>query len=56
MPSDHNRLIAALPAKDRKRLLARCETAELVLGETLCERGESLGIKREQDHRFMYFI
>jgi Rrf2 family transcriptional regulator, iron-sulfur cluster assembly transcription factor len=24
--------------------------------KTLCERGESLGIKREQDHRFMYFI
>jgi DNA-binding IscR family transcriptional regulator len=22
----------------------------------LCERGQSLGIKREQDHRFMYFI
>ncbi|MBJ6726985.1 RrF2 family transcriptional regulator [Geomesophilobacter sediminis] len=24
--------------------------------KTLCERGEALGIKREQDHRFMYFI
>lgn len=24
--------------------------------KTLCDRGEALGIKREQDHRFMYFI
>ena len=24
--------------------------------KTLCERGLELGIKREQDHRFMYFI
>jgi CRP-like cAMP-binding protein len=39
MPSIDNRLIAALPAKDKKRLLARCEKAELVLGKTLCERG-----------------
>lgn len=22
----------------------------------LCERGQAMGIKREQDHRFMYFI
>lgn len=24
--------------------------------KTLCERGQTMGIKREQDHRFMYFI
>ncbi|GFO54757.1 Rrf2 family transcriptional regulator [Geomonas sp. Red276] len=24
--------------------------------KTLCDRGEAMGIKREQDHRFMYFI
>ena len=29
---------------------------ESITLKTLCERGESLGIKREQDHRFMYFI
>jgi Rrf2 family protein len=24
--------------------------------KTLCERGQSLGVKREQDHRFTYYI
>lgn len=24
--------------------------------KALCERGQAMGIKREQDHRFMYFI
>lgn len=24
--------------------------------KTLCERGQAMGIKKEQDHRFMYFI
>ena len=24
--------------------------------KTLCERGQELGLKREQDHRFMYYI
>ena len=24
--------------------------------KTLCERGQVLGVKREQDHRFMYYI
>ena len=24
--------------------------------KTLCERGQALGLKREQDHRFMYYI
>ncbi|HEY6008353.1 MAG TPA: Rrf2 family transcriptional regulator, partial [Geobacteraceae bacterium] len=24
--------------------------------KTLCERAQSLGIKREQDHRFVYYI
>jgi Rrf2 family protein len=29
--------------------------AQLTL-KTLCERGQSMGIKREQDHRFTYYI
>lgn len=29
---------------------------ESVTLKTLCERGVAMGIKREQDHRFMYFI
>jgi Rrf2 family protein len=24
--------------------------------KTLCERGESIGVKKEQDHRFIYYI
>lgn len=32
------------------------EFFESITLKTLCERGEALGIKREQDHRFMYFI
>jgi Rrf2 family iron-sulfur cluster assembly transcriptional regulator len=24
--------------------------------KTLCERGQAMGVKREQDHRFVYFI
>lgn len=24
--------------------------------QTLCQRGQEMGIKKEQDHRFMYFI
>ena len=24
--------------------------------KTLCERGQAMGLKREQDHRFMYYI
>ncbi len=24
--------------------------------ETLCQRGQAMGIKKEQDHRFMYYI
>ncbi len=34
-----NRLIAALPAKERKRFLAGCEKVELTLGEILAEPG-----------------
>ena len=34
-----NQLIAKLPRADRKRLLAACETVDLVLAEVLCERG-----------------
>ena len=24
--------------------------------KTLCEKGQAMGLKREQDHRFMYYI
>lgn len=36
----HNLLLAALPAADRRRLLAHCEPVELVLADTLIEPGE----------------
>ena len=37
-----NRLLAALPRKDRQRFLACCEPVELVLAEVLAERGERI--------------
>ena len=40
MPTVQNHLIALLPAKDRKRLLALCEPVDLRLSEVLCEPGE----------------
>lgn len=39
MPSTENHLIQLLPLKDRKRLVAACESVELVLAEVLCEPG-----------------
>ncbi|QNK67236.1 Crp/Fnr family transcriptional regulator [Variovorax sp. PAMC26660] len=36
-----NQLIELLPARDRRRFLAICEPAELVLAEVLCTPGES---------------
>ncbi len=42
-----NRLLAALPRKDRKQVLACCETVELVLAEVLAEPGERI--------RYVYF-
>ncbi len=38
-----NRLIARLPARDRRRLLAACEPVPLVLARVLCEPG---GVQR----------
>ena len=38
-----NRLLAALPRKDRERLLAACEPVDLVFGEILAEPGEPIG-------------
>jgi len=35
-----NRLLAALPAADRRRLLAGCDPVELVVGDTLTEPGD----------------
>src|ERR1700688_355845 len=34
-----NRLLAGLPAADRRRLIARCEPVELGFEEVLCEAG-----------------
>ena len=36
-----NLLIERLPSADRRRLLAACETAPLILSAVLCERGEA---------------
>jgi CRP-like cAMP-binding protein len=37
-----NRLLAALPGRDRQHLLARCEQVELRLGDVLCQPGERM--------------
>jgi CRP-like cAMP-binding protein len=38
-PVAKNRLLAALPGRDRQHLLARCEQVELRLGDVLCQPG-----------------
>lgn len=38
-PSHANRLLAALPGPERRRLLDRCEPVELAFGEVLYEQG-----------------
>jgi CRP-like cAMP-binding protein len=38
-----NRLLARLPAKDRKPLIARCEEVELSFGQVLDEPGDRIG-------------
>ncbi|HYR05808.1 MAG TPA: Crp/Fnr family transcriptional regulator [Gallionella sp.] len=40
--STGNRLLAALPGKDRRQLLAGCEQVELGFGDILCEPGETI--------------
>lgn len=42
-----NRLLAALPRKDRQHFLSGCEQVELFLGNILCEPGETI--------RYVYF-
>ena len=39
MPPVENRLIARLPRRDRKALLAACEPVQLLLSEVMCESG-----------------
>jgi CRP-like cAMP-binding protein len=38
----HNRLLAALPALARRKVLARCEQIELAVASVLCEPGERI--------------
>lgn len=38
-----NRLLAALPGKDRERLLENCEPVELAFADILCQSGELIG-------------
>ncbi len=42
MALPQNHLIELLPAADRKRLLAQCETVQLSEGQILCEHGQTL--------------
>ncbi|MDP1634640.1 MAG: Crp/Fnr family transcriptional regulator [Gallionellaceae bacterium] len=46
LSADHapaeNRLLAALPRKDRQQFLSGCEQVELVFGNILCEPGEAI--------------
>ena len=46
VPTPHdanvNRLLAALPGKDRRHFLARCEVVDLVFAEVLAEPGERI--------------
>ena len=41
-PAAANRLLAALPRKDHRRLLAGCESVELVFAEVLAKPGEGV--------------
>ena len=42
MAPAQNHLLDLLPAADRQRLLARCESVQLHLGQVLCEAGAPL--------------
>jgi CRP-like cAMP-binding protein len=40
--STANRLLAALPRKERERLLTKCEAVELIFGDVLCLPGDRM--------------
>jgi len=42
-PGIANRLLAALPVRDRQGLISRSEEVELTVGEILCSRGARIG-------------
>lgn len=42
LPAANNRLLDALPGRDRRHLLARCERIELVHAQVLCEPGDHI--------------
>lgn len=41
-PAEKNRLLAALPSQDRRRLLARCQQVELLFADVLYQPGEPI--------------
>jgi CRP-like cAMP-binding protein len=42
LTTPQNHLVALLPARDRKRLMAQCEPVHLVLNDIICHPGEAL--------------
>lgn len=56
MPTAQNHLIALLPERDRKRLLAQCEPAQLVLNDVICQPGDALSHVHFPVHGFISLL